>query len=77
MHFVEALIPLVAILSIFVVLPWMRMHYKSKERSQSALTGDEQLALTELRHVAERMEARLVTLERILDAEAPGWRERT
>jgi phage shock protein B len=77
MQFLEALIPIVAILSIFVVLPWMRMHYKSLERNQSALTGDEQQALSDLRHTAERMEARLVTLERILDAEAPGWRERT
>jgi phage shock protein B len=70
------MIPIVAIFSALVIRPWMRLHYESLQRGKLAMTVDEQEALTDLRIAAERMEARLVTLERILDTEAPGWRER-
>ena len=65
-------IPIVAIVSALVIRPWIRLHYASR----SALSLDDREALSSLRHTAERMESRLATLERILDAEAPGWRER-
>jgi phage shock protein B len=71
------MIPIVAILSALVIRPWMRMHYESIARSRMTMSGDEQQAMEDLQQLAERMEMRLTTLERILDAEAPGWRERT
>ena len=37
----------------------------------------EETMLAELRDVAEKMEGRMRSLERILDAEAPDWRTRT
>jgi len=71
------MIPIVAIVSVFVVRPWLRMHYESLNRNRSALSVDEQQAMVDLRLIADRMENRLVTLERILDSESPGWRDRT
>lgn len=76
MHPIEALIPLVAIISIFVVLPWLGMHYGSLKRQRETLNAEDRQALIDLRALADRMESRMITLERILDAEAPGWRER-
>ena len=70
--FIALMIPLTALVATLVIRPWLRLHYASR----SALSSDERQALYDLRSVAEKMEARLATLERILDAEAPGWRER-
>ena len=71
-HLLVVSIPIVAIVSALVIRPWIRLHYNSR----STLSTDERQELVELRNAADRMETRLSTLEQILDAEAPGWRER-
>lgn len=73
---VALLIPLFAILSIFVILPGMTMFFADRKRrwhqaNASASTDHSQLAA-----LAERMERRIDALEQILDSEAPGWRKR-
>ncbi|AWK42324.1 envelope stress response membrane protein PspB [Photorhabdus laumondii subsp. laumondii] len=62
-------------LTIFVlfVLPiWLWLHYNSRNSNQS------QLDQNEIQRLAERvqhMQARIKTLEDILDAEHPDWRQ--
>lgn len=66
-----------AILFMVVVLPiWLVMHYRSKRRAQSALSGEERAELERLTDLADRMGERVETLEAILDAETPDWRRR-
>ena len=60
----------------FVAPVWIFMHYRSKQRAQSALSDDERLELENLSAQAERMLQRIETLEAILDDETPGWRHR-
>lgn len=55
---------------------WVFMHYRSKQRAQSALSDDERMELELLISQAERMAERIETLEAILDDETPGWRSR-
>lgn len=63
------------ILFLTVVVPvWLSYHYKSKQRAQRALSEQDERDLAELKTLAERLDGRVQTLERILDAEAPGWR---
>lgn len=73
----EDLIPLIVIIAIFIVLPAMAFHYADRRRrwqiQQAAGSG---AADGELAALAERMEKRIDALEKILDAEAPGWRQR-
>ena len=52
------------------------MHYRSKQRAQSSLSDDERVELETLTVQAERMLDRIETLEAILDAETPEWRNR-
>jgi phage shock protein B len=60
-----------------VVAPlWITLHYRSKQRSQSALSDDERQSLEQLGVRAEQMGERIATLEAILDTETPGWRKR-
>ncbi len=67
------------ILFLVVVVPiWLVLHYRSKRAANTATQpigteGD----VTELWQATRRMEERIRTLERILDADAPNWRGRT
>ena len=60
----------------FVAPIWIYMHYRSKQRAQSALSEEERVELAALTAQAERMSERIEALEAILDGETPGWRDR-
>jgi phage shock protein B len=65
------------ILFLVVVAPlWIIFHYITIWRSSRRLSSDDEKALGELWQSARRMEGRIESLERVLDAEAPGWRMR-
>lgn len=71
------LIPLVAIISIFVVLPGMAMYFADRKRRwQQEHAPTPAAANSELIALAEKMERRIDALEQILDAESPGWRKK-
>jgi phage shock protein B len=72
---VEALIPLLAILSVFVFFPWIVLNYLSKRRESAAAQAGDPLMNTKLQAIAGRLEKRVQALETILDAEVPGWRK--
>lgn len=65
---------LVAILSIFVVLPWLFLHYFAKARSAGSLSDDETRMLEDLWRSARTMERRIETLERLLETEGGAAR---
>lgn len=61
-----------------VVLPvWLIAHYATRWRTAKTLSPGDEKMITELWETASKMESRINTLERILDAEAPDWRNRT
>ncbi|GAB3022350.1 envelope stress response membrane protein PspB [Bowmanella dokdonensis] len=66
----------IVIFLIFVAPIWLVMHYRSKKQVAQGLSQEEFAALTELANKAEVMAERIQTLEAILDAEAPQWRNR-
>jgi phage shock protein B len=65
------------ILFLTIVAPiWIIFHYLTKWRMARGLSAEDERMLAELWESASRLEGRIVTLENILDAEAPGWRAR-
>ena len=66
----------VIIVPIVVIgLPWLIFHYMTKWKQAKTLTmGDEKL-LDELHDAARRLDDRLNTIERIMTAENPDWRQ--
>ena len=65
----------VAIVTLFLGLPWLIFHYITKWKTAATLTtGDEKL-LDELHDAARRLDDRLCTIERIMTAENPDWRQ--
>lgn len=66
----------IIIFMIFVAPIWLIMHYRSKKQMNQGLTQDEYATLQDLADRAEKMADRIHTLESILDAEAPQWRNK-
>ncbi len=77
MDLLASLISAPIIIFMVIVAPlWIIMHYRSQRKLNEGLSQQELLQLQELAHQAERMQERVKTLEAILDAEAPQWRNR-
>ncbi len=69
-------IPL-ALFLIFVAPIWLFLHYRSQRQVSQGLSDEEYKELTALGEQAEAMAVRISTLESILDAEAPEWRNKS
>jgi phage shock protein B len=69
---------IIPVLFITVCLPlWIIFHYVTKWKTSKGLTAEDEKMLSEVWESANRMEERIVTLERILDIESPEWRKRS
>lgn len=67
----------VPILLLTVCFPlWIVFHYITKWKTSKGLTAEDEKMLSEIWESTSRMEDRIKTLERILDIEAPTWRQR-
>ena len=62
---------LIAVLAIFIGLPWLFLHYMTKNRSSGRLDGNGERMLEDLWKSARGMERRVETLERLLEDDAP------
>jgi phage shock protein B len=60
---------------LFIGLPWLVFHYITKWKSAATLTNDDEKLLDELHDIARRLEERVGTIERIMTAENPEWRQ--
>ncbi|MGB5118125.1 MAG: envelope stress response membrane protein PspB [Providencia rettgeri] len=61
---------------IFILPIWLWLHYSKKNNGQgSQLTENEIQRLMQLAEQASHMQQRIKTLEDILDAEHPNWRQ--
>lgn len=65
--------PLIVFL-IFVAPLWLLLHYRSKRKVAHGLSSEELEQLKALAERAENVQQRVKTLEKILDTEAPNWR---
>lgn len=68
------MIPIVVAI-VLIGLPWLIFHYVTKWKSTAKLTGADEKLLDELHDAARRLDDRLCTIERIMTAENPSWRQ--
>ncbi len=66
--------PVVAILALFIALPWLVLHYVTKWKQAPKITGEDEQLLDEMYNLARRLEDRLNTVERIVAADNPDFR---
>jgi phage shock protein B len=66
----------IIIVAICVVgLPWVLFHYVTQWKQAATLTSGDEKLLDELHEAARRLDDRLCTIERIMTAENPDWRQ--
>jgi phage shock protein B len=66
-----------AIISLFIGLPWLVFHYITKWKTAATLSGSDERLLDDLHDAARRLDDRLATIERIMTAENPDWRQQS
>jgi phage shock protein B len=69
------LVGAVAIVTLFLGLPWLIFHYVTKWKTAATLTSGDEKLLDDLHDAARRLDDRLCTIERIMTAENPNWRQ--
>lgn len=60
---------------LFIGLPWLIFHYITKWKTAATLTSGDEKLLEDLHEAARRLDDRLCTIERIMTAENPNWRQ--
>ena len=65
----------VAVVGIFIAFPIILFHYITKWKTAATLTGSDEKLLDDLHDAARRLDDRLCTIERIMTAENPNWRQ--
>ena len=66
---------LIVVPILFIGLPWLIFHYITKWKTAATLTSGDEKLLDELHDAARRLDDRLCTIERIMTAENPNWRQ--
>jgi phage shock protein B len=61
------LVPLVAIITLFVAFPAVILHYITQWKKTRGLSSEDQILLQQLFSLAQRLEQRIANLERVLD----------
>lgn len=71
----EIIIPIGVVGMLFIGLPWIILHYVSKWKNAATITTEDENLLDELHDLARRLDDRMCTIERIVQAENPNWRQ--
>lgn len=66
----------VIIFMVIVAPIWLVLHYRSKGQVSQGLSEEEYIQLSDLSETADKMADRIKTLEAILDADTPEWRNK-
>ena len=61
---------------IFVAPLWLILHYRSKKQINKEFSNNDQEQLKSLLNRTQQLQKRIVSLEEILDKEAPQWRHK-
>ncbi|MGQ0660368.1 envelope stress response membrane protein PspB [Sphingosinicella sp.] len=71
----EILIPILVVGMLFIGLLWIILHYVSKWKTAATLTTEDERLLEDLHELARRLDDRMLTVERIVQADNPNWRQ--
>jgi phage shock protein B len=62
-------VPIIGSICLFVILPWMILHYVTKWKTAKTLTREDENLLDDLYDLARRLDDRMNTIERIIAAD--------
>lgn len=76
MTFSEVLFVPIVLFLVIVAPIWLILHYATRNSANRRLNSKDEALMEDLHDTARKMEERIHTLERILDADSPNWRSR-
>ena len=65
---------IIIIPAIFIGLPWVVLHYITKWKTAASITSDDEALLEELYSLAKRLDERVDTVERLVEADRPDFK---
>lgn len=71
----DIIVPVAVVGMLFLGLPGMILHYVTKWKSQTGISNQDEALLDELHELARRLDQRIETVERIVAAENPNWKD--
>ena len=69
----DVLVPVLIVGMLFIGLPWLILHHVTKWKTAATVTNDDERMLSEMHLLANRLEDRLDTVERLVSADNPNW----
>jgi phage shock protein B len=66
--------PVLAIIAIFIGLPWIILHYITRWKTAATITVDDEQLLEELYQLAKRLDERMDTVERLVASDHPDFK---
>ncbi|MFN3591715.1 MAG: envelope stress response membrane protein PspB [Thermaurantiacus sp.] len=65
----DVLVPIFVVGLLFIGLPWLIFHYMTKWKQASSLTVEDENLLDEMHEMALKLEERMRTIERLVEAD--------
>ena len=63
-----------AVVAIFIALPWIILHYITRWKTAATITTDDEALLEELYSLAKRLDERMDTVERLVASDNPEFK---
>jgi phage shock protein B len=71
----DVFLPIIICGMLFIGLPWIIFHYVTHWKKASSLSVEDENLLDELHDTARRLDERMRSIERIIAADNPNWRD--
>jgi phage shock protein B len=71
----DVIVPIAVVGMLFIGLPGMILHFVTKWKSQTGISQQDEALLDELHELARRLDQRIETVERIVAADNPNWKD--
>ncbi len=71
----DVFLPIAICGMLFIGMPWLFLHYSSKFKAARGISQQDEQLLDDLYESARRLDARLETIERIIAADNPNWKD--
>lgn len=71
----DVLLPVLIVGMLFIGLPWLVLHYLTRWKSGRGISQADEALLDDLHEMARRLDGRLESVERIIAADNPNWKD--
>jgi phage shock protein B len=71
----DIIVPVAVVGMLFIGLPWLILHYLTRWKSGRGISQQDEMLLDDLHEMARRLDGRLDSIERIIAADNPNWKD--